>query len=65
MSPRALFLLIGAALTVSPFPAGAETRTLRFDDVFADWEDRWWPHPMDRSMRAPLSGLQSAAMAAE
>ena len=35
MSPRALFLLIGAALTVSPFPAGAETRTLRFDDVFA------------------------------
>jgi hypothetical protein len=34
-------------------------------DVFADWEDRWWPQPMDRSMRAPLSGLQSAGMAAE
>jgi alkanesulfonate monooxygenase SsuD/methylene tetrahydromethanopterin reductase-like flavin-dependent oxidoreductase (luciferase family) len=34
-------------------------------DVFADWEDRWWPQPMDRSTRAPLSGFQPAAMAAE
>jgi alkanesulfonate monooxygenase SsuD/methylene tetrahydromethanopterin reductase-like flavin-dependent oxidoreductase (luciferase family) len=34
-------------------------------DVFADWEDRWWPRPMDRSTRAPLSGFQPAAMAAE
>jgi alkanesulfonate monooxygenase SsuD/methylene tetrahydromethanopterin reductase-like flavin-dependent oxidoreductase (luciferase family) len=34
-------------------------------DVFAGWEDRWWPQPMDRSARAPLSGLQPAAIAAE
>jgi alkanesulfonate monooxygenase SsuD/methylene tetrahydromethanopterin reductase-like flavin-dependent oxidoreductase (luciferase family) len=34
-------------------------------DVFADWEDRWWPQPMDRSARAPVRGLPPAALAAE
>jgi alkanesulfonate monooxygenase SsuD/methylene tetrahydromethanopterin reductase-like flavin-dependent oxidoreductase (luciferase family) len=34
-------------------------------DVFADWEDRWWPQSMERSARAPLSGFQPTAMAAE
>jgi hypothetical protein len=31
-------------------------------DVFSEWEDRWWPKPMDRSARAPL---QPAVLAAE
>jgi hypothetical protein len=34
-------------------------------DVFSEWEDRWWPKPMERSARAPLSGFQPATMAAE
>jgi alkanesulfonate monooxygenase SsuD/methylene tetrahydromethanopterin reductase-like flavin-dependent oxidoreductase (luciferase family) len=34
-------------------------------DVFADWEDRWWPQPMDRGARAPLLGFKPAALAAE
>jgi alkanesulfonate monooxygenase SsuD/methylene tetrahydromethanopterin reductase-like flavin-dependent oxidoreductase (luciferase family) len=43
----------------------AEQVMPQLHDVFADWEDRWWPQPMDRSTRAPLSGFQPAAMAAE
>jgi len=43
----------------------AEQVMPQLHDVFADWEDRWWPQPMDRSARAPLSGFQPAAMAAE
>lgn len=35
------------------------------DIHFSDWEDRWWPQPMDRSARAPLRGLQPTAPAAE
>ena len=35
MDPRALFVPIFVAALVPPAPAGAETRTLRFDDVFA------------------------------
>jgi hypothetical protein len=27
-------------------------------DVFSEWEDRWWPKPMERSARAPLSGFR-------
>ena len=34
-------------------------------DVFANWEDRWWPQPMDRGARAPLLGFKPAALAAE
>ena len=34
-------------------------------DVFSEWEDRWWPQPMDRSARAPLSPFQPTALAAE
>jgi alkanesulfonate monooxygenase SsuD/methylene tetrahydromethanopterin reductase-like flavin-dependent oxidoreductase (luciferase family) len=34
-------------------------------DVFAEWEDRWWPQPMNREMRAPLAPFQPAVMAAE
>jgi alkanesulfonate monooxygenase SsuD/methylene tetrahydromethanopterin reductase-like flavin-dependent oxidoreductase (luciferase family) len=43
----------------------AEQVMPQLHDVFADWEDRWWPQPMERSTRAPLSGFQPAAMAAE
>jgi alkanesulfonate monooxygenase SsuD/methylene tetrahydromethanopterin reductase-like flavin-dependent oxidoreductase (luciferase family) len=43
----------------------AERIMPQLQDVFAEWEDRWWPQPMDRSARAPLSGFQPAAIAAE
>jgi alkanesulfonate monooxygenase SsuD/methylene tetrahydromethanopterin reductase-like flavin-dependent oxidoreductase (luciferase family) len=33
--------------------------------VFAEWEDRWWPNPMNREARAPLAPFRQAAMAAE
>ena len=34
-------------------------------EVFADWEDRWWPHPIARAERAALPSFRAAAMAAE
>jgi alkanesulfonate monooxygenase SsuD/methylene tetrahydromethanopterin reductase-like flavin-dependent oxidoreductase (luciferase family) len=34
-------------------------------DTFSEWEDQWWPQPMDREARAPLTPFQPAAMAAE
>ena len=34
-------------------------------EVFAEWEDRWWPQPMPGAVRAPLSPFQPAAVAAE
>ncbi len=34
-------------------------------EVFAEWEDRWWPQPMPVAARAPLSWFQPAAIAAE
>jgi alkanesulfonate monooxygenase SsuD/methylene tetrahydromethanopterin reductase-like flavin-dependent oxidoreductase (luciferase family) len=43
----------------------AEQVMPRLHDVFADWEDRWWPQPMDRGARAPLLGFKPAALAAE
>ena len=43
----------------------AEQVMPQLHDVFADWEDRWWPQPMDRGARAPLSGFKPAALAAE
>jgi alkanesulfonate monooxygenase SsuD/methylene tetrahydromethanopterin reductase-like flavin-dependent oxidoreductase (luciferase family) len=33
--------------------------------TFSEWEDRWWPQPMNRDARAPLTPFQPAAMAAE
>jgi alkanesulfonate monooxygenase SsuD/methylene tetrahydromethanopterin reductase-like flavin-dependent oxidoreductase (luciferase family) len=43
----------------------AEQVMPQLHDVFADWEDRWWPQPMERTARAPLSGFQPPAIAAE
>jgi alkanesulfonate monooxygenase SsuD/methylene tetrahydromethanopterin reductase-like flavin-dependent oxidoreductase (luciferase family) len=34
-------------------------------ETFSEWEDRWWPQPMTREARAPLTPFRQAAMAAE
>jgi len=34
-------------------------------DTFSEWEDRWWPQPMQRDARATLTPFQPATMAAE
>jgi len=34
-------------------------------DLFAEWEDRWWPRPMARESRATLAAFQPEAAAAE
>jgi alkanesulfonate monooxygenase SsuD/methylene tetrahydromethanopterin reductase-like flavin-dependent oxidoreductase (luciferase family) len=34
-------------------------------DTFSEWEDRWWPQPMNGDARAQLTPFQPAAMAAE
>jgi hypothetical protein len=43
----------------------AEKVMPQLTDVFADWEDRWWPQPIDRVARAPLTPFHPAAAAAE
>ncbi len=34
-------------------------------DLFAEWDDRWWPQPIARSERAALPSFRPPAMAAE
>jgi len=34
-------------------------------DVFAEWEDRWWPKPMAPAERAALPSFRPATLAAE
>jgi alkanesulfonate monooxygenase SsuD/methylene tetrahydromethanopterin reductase-like flavin-dependent oxidoreductase (luciferase family) len=43
----------------------AEKVMPQLKDVFSEWEDRWWPKPMDRAERAALPSFQAPAMAAE
>ena len=43
----------------------AERVMPQLGEVFAEWEDRWWPQPMPGAARAPLSPFQPAAVAAE
>jgi len=43
----------------------AEKVMPQLTDLFSEWEDRWWPQPMDRDARASLTPFQPAAMAAE
>jgi len=43
----------------------AEKVMPQLTDTFCEWEDRWWPQPMNREARAPLAPFQPAAMAAE
>src|SRR6202023_1536766 len=39
----------------------AEQVMPQLHDAFPDWEDRWWPQPMDRRPRAPLLPFKPAA----
>ncbi len=34
-------------------------------DLFGDWEDRWWPRPVDRSARASVPAFVPEGIAAE
>jgi alkanesulfonate monooxygenase SsuD/methylene tetrahydromethanopterin reductase-like flavin-dependent oxidoreductase (luciferase family) len=43
----------------------AEKVMPRLKRVHAEWEDRWWPQPMNRETRAALTPFQPAVMAAE
>ena len=43
----------------------AEQVMPQLGDLFAEWEDHWWPQPMPSAARAPLSPFQPAAIAAE
>jgi len=43
----------------------AEKVMPQLTDVFAEWEDRWWPQPMARDARAALTPFQPSALAAE
>jgi alkanesulfonate monooxygenase SsuD/methylene tetrahydromethanopterin reductase-like flavin-dependent oxidoreductase (luciferase family) len=43
----------------------AEKVMPQLTDVFSEWEDRWWPQPMARDARAPLTSFRQSAMAAE
>jgi hypothetical protein len=43
----------------------AEKVMPQLTDLFSEWEDRWWPQPMNREARASLTPFRQAAMAAE
>jgi alkanesulfonate monooxygenase SsuD/methylene tetrahydromethanopterin reductase-like flavin-dependent oxidoreductase (luciferase family) len=43
----------------------AEKVMPQLTDVFAEWEDRWWPNPMPDEARASLTPFRQTAMAAE
>jgi alkanesulfonate monooxygenase SsuD/methylene tetrahydromethanopterin reductase-like flavin-dependent oxidoreductase (luciferase family) len=43
----------------------AEKVMPQLTDGFSEWEDRWWPQPMARDARAPLTSFRQSAMAAE
>ena len=43
----------------------AEKVMPQLQGLFAEWEDRWWPQPMERGLRAALPEFHPATMAAE
>jgi alkanesulfonate monooxygenase SsuD/methylene tetrahydromethanopterin reductase-like flavin-dependent oxidoreductase (luciferase family) len=43
----------------------AEKVMPQLTEIFSEWEDRWWPQPMNREARAPLTPFRQPAMAAE
>ena len=43
----------------------AERVMPQLKDLFSEWEDRWWPQPMARSLRAELPAFRPAVAAAE
>ena len=34
-------------------------------ELFSEWEDRWWPQPMDAAGRAELPAFRPGVQAAE
>jgi alkanesulfonate monooxygenase SsuD/methylene tetrahydromethanopterin reductase-like flavin-dependent oxidoreductase (luciferase family) len=43
----------------------AEKVMPQLSEVFSEWEDRWWPKPMNRDARAPLTPFRQPVIAAE
>jgi hypothetical protein len=43
----------------------AERVMPQMQDLFAEWEDRWWPQPMPTAARASLAPFHPPATAAE
>jgi hypothetical protein len=43
----------------------AERVMPQMQDLFAGWEDRWWPQPMAAAARAQLTSFRPHATAAE
>ena len=43
----------------------AERVMPQLKDLFSEWDDRWWPQPMDRSLRAELPAFRPTVAAAE
>jgi alkanesulfonate monooxygenase SsuD/methylene tetrahydromethanopterin reductase-like flavin-dependent oxidoreductase (luciferase family) len=43
----------------------AEKVMPKLQPLFAEWEHRWWPKPMDKRARAELPAFQPGVMAAE
>jgi alkanesulfonate monooxygenase SsuD/methylene tetrahydromethanopterin reductase-like flavin-dependent oxidoreductase (luciferase family) len=43
----------------------AEKVMPRLQPLFSEWEDRWWPQPMERGARAALPSFHPATLAAE
>jgi alkanesulfonate monooxygenase SsuD/methylene tetrahydromethanopterin reductase-like flavin-dependent oxidoreductase (luciferase family) len=41
----------------------AERVMPKLKGLFPEWQDRWWPQPMDRSLRAELPAFRSGAAA--
>ena len=43
----------------------AEKVMPQLKDLFSEWEDRWWPQPMERRLRAAVPAFQPQASAAD
>jgi len=43
----------------------AEEVMPQLTDLFSEWEDRWWPKPLNRDARAQIAPFRQAAVAAE
>jgi alkanesulfonate monooxygenase SsuD/methylene tetrahydromethanopterin reductase-like flavin-dependent oxidoreductase (luciferase family) len=43
----------------------AERVMPQLKDLFSEWDDRWWPQPMERSLRAELPAFRPNVAAAE
>ena len=43
----------------------AEKVMPQLKDLFSEWEDRWWPRPMERKLRAEVPAFQPQASAAD